>query len=70
MFQSDWREVLRASCAIPVIYNQPVNLRDLEWVDGGVSAAVPVKEAWQRGADLVVVVRTEPVQALDGETSF
>ncbi|MGF1716617.1 patatin family protein [Photobacterium chitinilyticum] len=69
MFQSDWREVLRASCAIPVIYNQPVNLRDLEWVDGGVSAAVPVKEAWQRGADLIVVVRTEPVQTLDGETS-
>ncbi|GAB3514603.1 patatin-like phospholipase family protein [Photobacterium alginatilyticum] len=69
MYNSDWREVLRASCAIPVIYNQPVNLRDLEWVDGGVSAAVPVKEAWQRGADLVVVVRTEPVQVPEGETS-
>lgn len=67
MYQKDWREVLRASCAIPVIYNQPVNLRDLEWVDGGVSAAVPVIEAWQRGADLVVVVRTEPVQNVDDE---
>ncbi|KHT63108.1 alpha/beta hydrolase [Photobacterium gaetbulicola] len=61
MYEKNWCEVLRASCAIPVIYNQPVNFDDLEWVDGGVSAAVPVREAWQRGADLVVVVRTEPV---------
>ncbi|MBC7003910.1 patatin family protein [Photobacterium sp. BZF1] len=61
MYQDNWCEVLRASCAIPVIYNLPVNIDDLEWVDGGVSAAVPVKEAWQRGADLVIVVRTEPV---------
>jgi len=67
MYQKDWREVLRATCAIPIIYNQPVNLRDLEWVDGGVSAAVPVKEAWARGADLVVVVRTEPIQHLAEE---
>ncbi|MCW8327789.1 patatin family protein [Photobacterium sp. SDRW27] len=67
MYQKDWREVLRATCAIPIIYNQPVNLRDLEWVDGGVSAAVPVKEAWLRGADLVVVVRTEPIQSLAEE---
>lgn len=67
MFQNDWQEVLRASCAIPVLYNLPVSLRELEWVDGGVSAAVPVKEAWHRGADLVVVVRTEPLQRPKGE---
>lgn len=69
MFQDDWQEVLRASCAIPVLYNLPVSLRELEWVDGGVSAAVPVKEAWRRGADLVVVVRTEPLQRQKGEES-
>ncbi|WP_299015372.1 patatin family protein [uncultured Photobacterium sp.] len=68
MYQSDWQDVLRASCAIPVIYNHPVNLRDLEWVDGGVSAAVPVREAWLRGADLVVVVRTEPVPGHDDDS--
>ncbi|MGF1723711.1 patatin-like phospholipase family protein [Photobacterium nomapromontoriensis] len=61
MYQDNWREVLRASCAIPLIYNLPVNFDELEWVDGGVSAAVPVKEAWKRGADLVIVVRTEPL---------
>ena len=65
MYQQNWQEVLRATCAIPMLYNQPVNLQDLEWVDGGVSAAVPVQEAWKRGADLVVVVRTEPLENSD-----
>lgn len=65
MYQENWRDVLRATCAIPMLYNQPVNLQDLEWVDGGVSAAVPVQEAWKRGADLVVVVRTEPLENSD-----
>lgn len=69
MYEENWCEVLRASCAIPVIYNLPVNINDLEWVDGGVSAAVPVKEAWQRGADLVIVVRTEPVSLPGSEGS-
>ncbi|MDX1300834.1 patatin family protein [Photobacterium sp.] len=63
LYQKNWKEVLRASCAIPVLYNQKVNFNDLEWVDGGVSAAIPVKEAWKRGADLVIVVRTEPVES-------
>ncbi|MEC6906949.1 patatin family protein [Photobacterium piscicola] len=61
MYQQDWSEVLLASCAIPLLYNQPVNMDELQWVDGGVSAAIPVKEAWRRGADLVVVIRTEPL---------
>ncbi|PSU34324.1 patatin-like phospholipase family protein [Photobacterium lutimaris] len=69
MYKDNWCDVLRASCAIPVIYNQPVNFDDLEWVDGGVSAAVPVKEAWQRGADLVIVIRTEPVLLPQDESS-
>ncbi|GAB6261873.1 patatin family protein [Photobacterium sp. CCB-ST2H9] len=62
MYQENWRDVLRATCAIPLLYNLPVNLHDLEWVDGGVSAAVPVQEAWKRGAELVIVIRTEPLQ--------
>ncbi|PSU98940.1 patatin-like phospholipase family protein [Photobacterium kishitanii] len=67
MYQQDWREVLLATCAIPLLYNQPVNMNDLQWVDGGVSAAIPVKEAWRRGADLVVVIRTEPLEASRGD---
>ncbi|MEC6831461.1 patatin family protein [Photobacterium toruni] len=69
MYQQGWRDVLLASCAIPLLYNQPVNMNDLQWVDGGVSAAIPVKEAWRRGADLVVVIRTEPLEDSYVETS-
>jgi predicted patatin/cPLA2 family phospholipase len=69
MYQENWREVLRATCAIPVLYNQPVNINDLEWVDGGVAAAVPVKEAWRQGAELVIVIRTEPINEYLIQTS-
>lgn len=69
MYQQDWQEVLLASCAIPLLYNQPVNMDELQWVDGGVSAAIPVKEAWRRGADLVVVIRTEPLEYSDTDSS-
>ncbi|MGL5335474.1 MAG: patatin-like phospholipase family protein [Enterovibrio sp.] len=61
MFDDDWQEVLMASSAVPFLYNQTVNLREKELIDGGVSAAIPVKEAFQRGADIIVVIRTEPV---------
>lgn len=70
LYQKNWKEVLRASCAIPILYNKKVNFNDLEWVDGGVSAAIPVKEAWKRGAELVVVVRTEPVENVDYGVRF
>lgn len=69
MYQDNWRDVLRASCAIPVLYQHPVNIGDLEWVDGGVSAAIPAKEAWRQGADLVVIIRTESLDIeLDDES--
>ncbi|MGL4734847.1 MAG: patatin-like phospholipase family protein [Enterovibrio sp.] len=61
MFDDDWQEVLKASSAVPFLYNQTVNLRGKELIDGGVSAAIPIKEAFQRGADIIVVIRTEPV---------
>ncbi|PKH06813.1 patatin family protein [Moritella sp. Urea-trap-13] len=65
LYQDNWKEVLRASCAVPLLYNKKINFNDLEWVDGGVSAAIPVQEAWKRGAEVIVVVRTEPVESVD-----
>lgn len=62
LYQKNWKKVLLASCAVPILYNKKVNINDMEWVDGGVSAAIPVKEAWKRGAELVIVIRTEPVE--------
>ncbi|MBF4301438.1 patatin-like phospholipase family protein, partial [Vibrio anguillarum] len=57
--ESNWREVLIATCAIPRLYPHEVKLGDDLYIDGGVSASIPVQEAWRRGARFVAVIRTE-----------
>ncbi|WP_281629055.1 patatin-like phospholipase family protein [Vibrio sp. St2] len=59
MFQDDWRKVLIATCAIPRLYQEPVKFDHGEYVDGGVSASIPVQEAWRKEARCIVVIRTE-----------
>ncbi|WP_245883895.1 patatin-like phospholipase family protein [Vibrio albus] len=54
-----WFDILRATCAIPGLYYHPVKIGDTEYVDGGVSAAIPVQEAWRQGARNLVVIMTE-----------
>ncbi|WP_283130863.1 patatin-like phospholipase family protein [Enterovibrio norvegicus] len=61
MFQNNWRSVLKATCAIPLLYESTVALNGQHYVDGGVSGAIPAREAFNRGADIIVVIRTEPV---------
>ena len=55
---------LQASAAVPVL-RKPVMMGDKLFVDGGVTANLPVKEARQLGADIVIAVdvdeRFEPV---------
>ncbi|WP_446618377.1 patatin-like phospholipase family protein, partial [Vibrio alfacsensis] len=45
----NWKNVLRASCAIPALHKNPVVFDDARWLDGGVSAPIPVEEAYRRG---------------------
>ncbi|OOE87666.1 hypothetical protein BZG74_10445 [Salinivibrio sharmensis] len=59
--EDSWPDALKATCAIPLLYPHPVNIGEHRYVDGGVTAAIPAKEAFARGADIIVVVRTEPV---------
>lgn len=59
IIDSQWFDILRATCAIPGLYPHPVKIGDSEYVDGGVSAAVPVQEAWRQGARNLVVIMTE-----------
>ncbi|MDC5848843.1 DUF6363 domain-containing protein [Vibrio europaeus] len=59
MLQDDWKKVLIATCAIPRLYDQPVQFTHGEYVDGGVSASIPVQEAWRKEARCIVVIRTE-----------
>ncbi|MDN3701413.1 patatin family protein [Vibrio artabrorum] len=57
----DWYKVMIATCAIPRLYNDEILIGNGAYVDGGVSAAIPVQEAWRRQARSIVVIRTEPV---------
>lgn len=59
MLRDDWMKVLIASCAIPRLYHEPVEVDGRLYVDGGVSASIPVQEAWRQGARCIVVIRTE-----------
>lgn len=63
----DWLATLIATCAIPKLYAQPVHIGDNTYVDGGVSASIPVQEAWRRSARFITVVRTEPCVDSDSE---
>ncbi|WP_299687801.1 DUF6363 domain-containing protein [uncultured Vibrio sp.] len=56
----DWYKVMVATCAIPRLYNYEIRIGDSAYVDGGVSASIPVQEAWRRQARSIVVIRTEP----------
>jgi predicted patatin/cPLA2 family phospholipase len=72
-----WRELLKASSALPFLYKQGVKLapwlnthaanqtpeligqpQEDFYLDGGLAAPLPVREAYQRGARKIVVIRT------------
>ncbi|MHA6964387.1 patatin-like phospholipase family protein [Zobellella denitrificans] len=56
----DWLLGLKASSAIPLFYRAGVDWQGERFVDGGVADAIPVREAYRRGARTIVVVRTLP----------
>lgn len=60
MLGDSWFTTMLATCAIPKLYLGPVELNGQKYVDGGVSAAVPVQEAWRQNARNIIVIRTEP----------
>lgn len=58
----NWLDILRASSAIPGFYRSGVALDGINYLDGGVSDAIPVREAARQGAKTIVVIRTVPSQ--------
>lgn len=58
----NWLDLIKASSAIPGFYRLGVNLEGISYHDGGISDAIPVREAARRGADTIVVIRTVPSQ--------
>lgn len=61
--RESWLPAIKASSAIPGLYRQGVDLEGVSYLDGGISDAIPVEEAYRRGADTIVVIRTVPSQA-------
>ncbi len=53
--RGDVATAVRASSAVPGVF-QPVTIRGREYVDGGLVAPVPVRQARQMGAELVIAV--------------
>jgi predicted patatin/cPLA2 family phospholipase len=51
---------LRASSAVPVLFRRVEVVAGARYVDGGVSAPIPVEEAYRRGARRILVVRSRP----------
>ncbi len=56
----DWYQIQKASSALPLMYRTPVMIDGEGYVDGGVTDAIPVREAYARGARSIVVVRSRP----------
>lgn len=57
---TNWLTLLKASSALPYLYRKGVKIEDDYHVDGGLSAPLPVEEAYKRGARKIVVIRTMP----------
>lgn len=56
--QDDYTPIM-ASCAIPALC-KPVPINDKLYYDGGISDAIPVRRAFDRGCDKVVVILSKP----------
>lgn len=59
IYRQDWYDILIATCAIPRLYHTAIELDGELFVDGGVSASIPVQQAWRSNARCIVVIRTE-----------
>ena len=60
--RTNWHDIIKASSAIPGFYRSGVQMDGVSYLDGGISDAIPVREAARRGADTIVVIRTVPSQ--------
>ena len=54
----DLFEVIRATAALPALYNKRVHVNGREYIDGGTVDAVPIVRALETGADCVLSVLT------------
>jgi predicted patatin/cPLA2 family phospholipase len=58
--RGEFMDALKGSCALPLLYRSAVYVSGQRLVDGGVSAPIPVEEAYRRGARRILVIRSRP----------
>lgn len=58
--RSDIFQQLKASGCMPLAFKNNVIHAGKQWFDGGVSDSLPVKEAYNRGARKILVIRSNP----------
>jgi len=56
----DLLEALRASCAMPYFYRNKALYEGRRYMDGGMTASVPIEKALEEGASRIIVVGTRP----------
>jgi predicted patatin/cPLA2 family phospholipase len=56
---------IKASCALPLLYREPVVLDGVAYWDGGVADSLPVKVAHSQGSDCMVVIRSQPFESIN-----
>ncbi len=61
IFTDQWLNTLKATCGIPMLYYNDITFDNKQWIDGSVSAAIPVHESHRRGFKNIVVIRTTPI---------
>lgn len=70
IFSDNWFDVLRATCAIPMLYFRDIEFDGATWVDGGVTATIPVQESYRRGVkDMVVITTAQVIKEPQPESS-
>lgn len=51
-------DLLKASCALPLVYRKPVIVEGTAYMDGGIADPIPVEEAIRSGAKEIIIIRS------------
>ena len=57
-------DLLKGSCALPLLYRREIHVEGQRIVDGGVTDPIPVRQAYNLGARRIVVVRSRPAEVV------
>ena len=61
---------LKVSSSLPVFYRNILEVNGEKATDGGIAAAIPVQEAYRRGATDITVIRSRPSDYIKKQSPF